>query len=126
MYTLSTTTNKPFKEVEQQVINELKNEGFGILTVIDVQKTLQTKLNVKSRKYVILGACNPSLAHRALVADPDIGTLLPCSIVIREDTNGIVVSAMKPTIMNDITRNKTIAHIAEEVESKLQRVINLI
>lgn len=126
MYTLSTTTNKPFKEVEQQVINELKNEGFGILTVIDVQKTLQTKLNVKSRKYVILGACHPSFAHRALVADPDIGTLLPCNIVIREETNGIVVSAMKPTIMNDITHNETIAHIAEEVESKLQRVINLI
>ncbi len=124
MYILSAKFKKPFNEVEKDVIENLKKEGFGILTEIDVQKTLKKKLMVDSHKYKILGACNPPFAYEALLADPDIGTLLPCNVIIREEQNEVVVSAMKPTIMKDITHNDTIAHIAKIVEQKLQRVIN--
>lgn len=126
MYTLTTKSHKSFETVQKRIVEELKKEGFGVLTEIDVQQTLKEKLNVETSRYKILGACNPSFAHKALLADSDIGTLLPCNVIIREEGDEVIVAAMKPTVMENITKNSKIAQIAYAVELKWERVINSI
>jgi uncharacterized protein (DUF302 family) len=113
-----------YDDAVARVTELLKGEGFGILTEIDVKATLKNKLDVDFRRYVILGACNPPLAHRALEAEPDIGVLLPCNVVVAErDGGGSVVSAMDPVAAFRLIANPEVQPVAADVRQRLQRVL---
>ena len=103
----------------------LADEGFGVLTEIDVKATLKKKLDVDFRRYVILGACNPHLAHQAMTGEPFIGVLLPCNVLVMErEGGGSIVAALKPTAAFSLVDNPDVAPIAEQVEEKMRRMLD--
>jgi uncharacterized protein (DUF302 family) len=116
-----------FDQAVEKVTAALKSEGFGVPSEIDVKTTLRKKLDVDFRRYVILGACNPSLAHRALAAEPQIGLLLPCNVVVQEaPEGGVVVSIADPRAMFTMVDNAAVALVAAEAEERLRRVIDTV
>ncbi len=123
MYGFSITLDTAFDKAISDVTEALKKEGFGILTDIDVKATLKAKINVDRKPYRILGACNPPLAHRAIGADPDIGLLLPCNVVVREEENGkIWVGFMDPDAVLKLVDHPDVHALAKEVKTILERV----
>lgn len=123
-YSFSTVLDITYEEAISVVTETLKQEGFGVLTEIDVKSILKKKLNQDFRKYVILGACNPPFAFRSLEADLSVGLLLPCNVIVYETDDGkTVVSAINPVSALEVIQNKTLSEIAAEVSRKLQKVI---
>lgn len=122
-YGFGTTVHMPYDEVIPRVKEALKTEGFGVLTEIDVRQTLREKLGAEMEPYLILGACNPILAHRALEVEPEIGLLLPCNIVVRAVEEGSRVEIADPQAMLGIVGNDRLDAIAEEAKQRLQRAL---
>ncbi len=123
-YYLNKIIDMSFDDAIVKVTEELKKEGFGILTEIDVKATLKKKLDVDFRNYLILGACHPSFAHQALLAEPKIGIMLPCNVIVEETDDGkIDVSAVDPLVAMQAVNNPGLKPVAEQVEEKLRKVI---
>jgi uncharacterized protein (DUF302 family) len=122
-YALSKATNLPFQEAVERVRTELKAEGFGILCEIDVQRTLREKLGVDREPYLILGACNPPLAHGALEAEPDLGVLLPCNVVVYQQDGQTRIAAIDAERMLSMVGNDDLASTAAEVRRRLEDVV---
>lgn len=112
-----------FETVLEAVGTHLNNEGFGVLTTIDLQQKFKEKLDIDFKKYVILGACNPKMAHRALLAEENIGLMLPCNVVVYENAGKTVVAAIRPTVAMQMIGNPDLNSIAEEVERSLEKVV---
>jgi uncharacterized protein (DUF302 family) len=126
-YYFSKEIDLSFDDAIGRVTEELKKEGFGVLTEIDVKATLKKKLDADFRNYRILGACNPPLAHQALKAEPHIGLMLPCNVVVQESESGkTLISAIDPVASMQAVENETLGQVAEQVRGKLQKVIESI
>ena len=123
MYGFSVTVSDKFDDAITRVTEELQKEGFGVLTEINVQATLKKKLDIDKRPYTILGACNPVLANQAIDAEPDIGLLLPCNVLVREEEDGsVTVAFMDPSAVLTLVDKDGIAELAAQVKEKLERV----
>jgi uncharacterized protein (DUF302 family) len=125
-YGFSKTVDLSYEQAIEKVTAELKKEGFGVLTFIDVKETLKQKINVDFKKYAILGACNPPIAHRALQEEEQLGLLLPCNVIVYEKDGKTRVSIFDPMVMTWIMENDQMKPIASEVQEKLQRVLKAI
>jgi uncharacterized protein (DUF302 family) len=125
-YGFSKITDYTFEQAIEKVTEELKKEGFGVLTTIDVKETLKKKIDVDFKKYTILGACNPKLAHGALQVEEELGLLLPCNVIVYEKNDKSVVSIFDPIVMTAVVDNPDMKPVAEEVKNKLQRVLEAI
>jgi len=123
-YYFSKTLDLPFDDAIARVTEELKKEGFGVLTDIDVRATMKKKLDVDFRNYRILGACNPPFAHQALLAEDKIGTMLPCNVIVQELAAGVVeVAAIDPVASMSAVNNPKLGAVGMEVRARLQRVV---
>ncbi len=125
-YTITTTVDAPFDDVIAAVTTALEAEGFGILADIDVKATLREKLDVDVDQYRILGACNPALAHQGLAREPALGALLPCNVIVYKTDEKIVVSAVDPQRLLELTENPQLAEISTDVHERFGRVITAV
>lgn len=125
-YGISTTVRLPFDKAVKKVTDELKKEGFGVLTTIDLKEAFASKLGINFKNYTILGACNPPFAHQALQADENIGLLLPCNVIVHEAAEGTVVGAFNPLAMLSLVENPAIIPLAQELKARLERVIGAV
>jgi len=126
-YYFSKKLEADFDEVVKKTIDALKSEGFGVLTEIDVKKTLKNKLDVDFRRYVILGACNPPFAYKALTAEDKIGLMLPCNVIVQEwNENMVEVSVIDPVASMQAVQNSDLEKVATEVRAKLQNVLKIV
>ncbi len=126
-YHHSKTVQMPFQEAVEKITASLKTQGFGVLTQIDVKQTLKTKIDVDFRPYLILGACNPAFAHRALLAEDKIGTMLPCNVIVQQHDDGRVeVSAVDPMASMAAVKNPALESIATDVREKLKLAVDAI
>lgn len=122
-YYFTKTVDLSFDDAIAKVTEDLKNEGFGILTEIDVKETLRKKLDVDFRPYKILGACNPPFAYKALQAEEKIGVMLPCNVIVQQKQDGVEVTAVDPIASMQAVENPNLAEVAKEVQAKLKNVI---
>jgi len=122
-YAMSRTLQRPFDQVHQDVRQALTEQGFGVITEINMQETLRSKIGVEIDQYLILGACNPTFASQALAAEPEIGLLLPCNVVIRTATEGTIVDFINPQMMTDLAASPAMRTIAEQVAEKLNAAL---
>ena len=125
-YTLGATLDRPYEETVRAVRDALETQGFGVLTEIDVQATLKEKLDEDMEPYLILGACNPTLAHQGLGIEPDLGVLLPCNVVVRSDDGAVRVAAMEPGAAMRLAANPDLAPLAAEARDRLDRALSQI
>ena len=125
-YGLIKSTKLSFEDAINKVTQELQKEGFGVLTTIDVQQTLKKKLNVDFQKYIILGACNPPFAHRALLAEDEIGLLLPCNVIVYEKGGATNIAIFDPQVITKIVDKPEIHALAQEVRTRLERIMAVI
>ena len=125
-YGFSKKTDYPFAKAVERATEELSKEGFGVLTTIDVTATLKKKLDITFKDYVILGACNPPFAHKALTAEEEIGLLLPCNVIVYEKDGASVVAAFDPMTITKVSSNPDLQEIASEIEARLRRVIDAV
>lgn len=123
-YSINKSLTGSFDEIIIKVKDALKQEGFGVLTEINVKETLKKKLSVDYQNYLILGACHPISAYQALQAEKEIGLLLPCNVIVYEEKGIVTVSAIKPTSAMGMVENQNVASLAQEVEAKLEKVIS--
>ena len=125
-YGFSKITDYSFEQAIEKVTEELKKEGFGVLTSIDVKETLKNKIDVDFKQYTILGACNPKLAYGALQVEEELGLLLPCNVIVYAKNGKTVVSIFDPKVMTMVIENPEMKPVAEEVKTKLQRVLEAV
>ncbi len=125
-YGFSRTVSLSYESAIEKVTEELKKEGFGILTTIDVKETLKKKLNVDFNKYIILGACNPPFAYQALEAEEQVGLLLPCNVIVYERDGKTILAAFDPMSMAKVMENEAMEPIADQVRAKLLRALNAV
>ncbi len=123
-YGTAVVLDRPFADTVADVRQALSDQGFGVLTEIDVQATMKAKIDVDIDPYLILGACNPSLAHRALQAEPSIGLLLPCNVIIRQVDQGTVVEAVDPMTLATVTGNPALQPVVDEAASRLRAALD--
>jgi uncharacterized protein (DUF302 family) len=124
MYAYKKQVNGTYEDAVTRTRTELKKEGFGVITEIDVQKTVKEKLGKECEKYVILGACNPPFAYQAIMAERDIGLFMPCNVVVYEHQGKVFLASVKPTQAMSMTGNKSLEPLAEQVEAKLKKVVD--
>ena len=124
MYSYKKQVELSFEEAVEKTREELKKEGFGILTEIDVKATLKKKLDVDYDDYIILGACNPAFAHKALQSEKEVGLMLPCNVIVYKQDDKVFVSSILPAKTMSIIDNSSLKAIAEEVEEKLKKVVD--
>ncbi|MEJ2420422.1 MAG: DUF302 domain-containing protein [Acidobacteriota bacterium] len=123
-YGMYRKSSKPFSQARQDLIDALKERGFGILWEIDVKKTMKEKVGADMEPYVILGACNPPIAHQAFSAEPDVGLLLPCNCIVRSTQGGTILGAVEPHELLKLTGRGDIAPLADQVETALAQAID--
>ncbi len=125
-YGVTMKTKLSYEKALERTVDALKDQGFGVITEIDVKITMKEKLDLETRPYKILGACNPALAHQALTADPDIGLLLPCNVIVRDEDDGATVGFVDPSMMAELSPSPELGQVAREARERLEKTLEAV